>query len=244
MTMRPTFSYYGSKWRLAKSYPPPLEGVPLVEPFAGAAGYAHWWDDGKREVLLVDADPVVAALWEWFLAATPAEIMDLPMLDDGRVPEGLPEGAAAMIGWWCGYALARPRADLSPSIDWSCYMGKHWTPQTRAHVAGNRARMGTRWRFVRGNFAEASATVNCATWFVDPPYIGRAGGRYNTKFDAYDGLSTWCQALNGRVVVCEQDSATWLPFRYHAQHVGARTNAKVRQRSTEVVWTNEPWGLL
>jgi hypothetical protein len=45
--VNPTFSYYGSKWLVARHYPPPLDGAPIIEPFAGAAGYAHWWDDGR-----------------------------------------------------------------------------------------------------------------------------------------------------------------------------------------------------
>ena len=37
--LRPFFCYYGGKWRAAPKYPPP-EHDTIVEPFAGAAGYA------------------------------------------------------------------------------------------------------------------------------------------------------------------------------------------------------------
>ena len=39
MMLHPFFSYFGSKYRLAKCYPQP-QCDEIVEPFAGSAGYA------------------------------------------------------------------------------------------------------------------------------------------------------------------------------------------------------------
>ena len=55
--MRPMFSYYGSKWRVAPRYSPPVEDT-IVEPFAGSATYSLLYP-GKK-VLLNDLNPRVA----------------------------------------------------------------------------------------------------------------------------------------------------------------------------------------
>lgn len=39
MILRPFFTYFGAKWRAAPHYPPPTHPT-VIEPFAGAAGYA------------------------------------------------------------------------------------------------------------------------------------------------------------------------------------------------------------
>ena len=65
--MRPFFTYYGGKYRAAPLYPSPTHAN-LVEPFAGSAGYALRYYD--RQVLLVDADPVIAGLWRYLISAT------------------------------------------------------------------------------------------------------------------------------------------------------------------------------
>jgi site-specific DNA-adenine methylase len=57
--MRPFFPYYGSKWNIARYYPAPATGV-VVEPFAGAAGYATFYDCPRVD--LYDADPIVAGV--------------------------------------------------------------------------------------------------------------------------------------------------------------------------------------
>ena len=48
------FSYFGGKWRAAPHYPAPTEPH-IIEPFAGAAGYAMRYPE--RKVTLIDADP-------------------------------------------------------------------------------------------------------------------------------------------------------------------------------------------
>ncbi len=57
--IRPFFSYFGAKWRLAPRYPAPAHRT-IVEPFAGSAGYACRYPDHR--VILVERDPVIAAL--------------------------------------------------------------------------------------------------------------------------------------------------------------------------------------
>jgi site-specific DNA-adenine methylase len=55
--LRPFFPYYGSKWRAARAYPPPLHRQ-IVEPFAGSAGYALRYR--SREAVYVRYSEVTA----------------------------------------------------------------------------------------------------------------------------------------------------------------------------------------
>jgi site-specific DNA-adenine methylase len=73
--LRPFFPYYGSKWNIARHYPAPLPGL-VIEPFAGGAGYATFYD--CKRVHLIDADPIIAGLWAYLIATPSAEIMALP----------------------------------------------------------------------------------------------------------------------------------------------------------------------
>jgi hypothetical protein len=66
-SMRPMFPYYGSKWNIARHYPPPGEGL-VVEPFAGGAGYASFY--GARRALLIDKDPIIAGLWRYLIGVS------------------------------------------------------------------------------------------------------------------------------------------------------------------------------
>ena len=83
--LRPFWRYYGGKWANARRYEPPRFGV-IVEPFAGAAGYSlHHHDQG---VVLVEKNPVVAAVWSWLITASPSDVLDIPDLpDSGEVAD-------------------------------------------------------------------------------------------------------------------------------------------------------------
>jgi site-specific DNA-adenine methylase len=73
--LRPFFSFYGGKWRAAPYYPTPQFNR-VIEPFAGAAGYST--RHHERDVVLVEADPVIAGLWRWLIAAPSSEVLALP----------------------------------------------------------------------------------------------------------------------------------------------------------------------
>ena len=79
--MWPFFCFYGGKWRAAPHYPRP-EHRCLVEPFAGAAGYATRYPE--RHVTLVEVDPIIASLWRFLIGATSADIRSIPLLRPGE----------------------------------------------------------------------------------------------------------------------------------------------------------------
>ena len=55
--LHPFFSYFGSKYRMAKHYPEPLYDI-IVEPFAGAAGYSLLYPH-KNIILYDNYEPVI-----------------------------------------------------------------------------------------------------------------------------------------------------------------------------------------
>ena len=69
------------------------------------------------------------------------------------------------------------------------------------------------WRVIEGDYTEAPDAE--ATWFIDPPYNNKAGSHYPWGCDKidYNALGQWCHQRRGQVIACENEGATWLPFR-------------------------------
>jgi hypothetical protein len=76
-----------------------------------------------------------------------------------------------------------------------------------------------------------------ATWFVDPPYA-RAGRHYRFRVGDYQALADWCRTRHGQVIVCEQQGASWLPFRPFAC-LKSNSGAHRSGYSDEAIWTND-----
>jgi len=69
------------------------------------------------------------------------------------------------------------------------------------------------WQVIEGDYTVAPDWQ--AHWFVDPPYQ-RAGHKYKGKTPGpaeYAAIAEWCRNRPGFVQVCENDDATWLPFK-------------------------------
>lgn len=238
-TFLPLFSYFGAKWANAWRYPKP-EHETIVEPFAGAAGYATNYF--RRKVVLVEKSPVIAGVWAWLLKATPAEIMRLPLLDAGQlisdVP-GLTPEQRAFLGFRCGRGSQSPRDKVSP---WGAQDGAAgaWTAHARLVLAAQVPCI-KHWRIVEGDYWKARDIK--ATWFVDPPYQ-KEGFRYMESSKKLDfvALGEWCRERKGLTIACEQEGADWLPFSplYDMRGTSAVANAKngraKKTTTTEVVW--------
>lgn len=217
MTRRPLLPYYGSKWRLARHYAPPLYGR-IIEPFAGGAGYAQRWAD--RDVLLVDLDEVLCGVWDYLIHTPSAEILRLPILEVGETVDDHVWSCAEarhMVGYWLCPGQSYPCNKLStwgeryPSSSF-------WGVATRDAVARGVEQI-RHWTVRCGDYTSAAA--GAATYFVDPPYRGRPGESYRCDSRAidYEQLGAWCQRLEGQVIVCEAAGADWLPFApLRAQH--------------------------
>jgi site-specific DNA-adenine methylase len=227
VTLRPFFPYYGSKWRSAPLYPRP-EHDHVIEPFAGSAGYACRHE--PRHVLLVDADPIIAGVWDYLIHASQRDVLSLPGVAAGQdVRElGVSQEAAWLIGFWINRGAAQPR-NVRTAYSTRTERGQLvWGERARQRIASQLERI-RHWRVEHGTYEQARN--GRATYFVDPPY-GEAGKHYKHRDVDYAALASWCSDLDGQVIVCENEGADWLPFRPLASIKASRG------RSAEAIWTN------
>lgn len=230
-TLKPFWRYYGGKFRAAPRYPAPQHDT-IIEPFAGAAGYSLRYPD--RRVILVEKYPVVAEMWRYLIRVPAAEIRRIPTgvthIDD--LPSWVPAPARNLIGWWFNAATVSPRVSLSIGRQKLAAMGRNfegWTEATRERIA-TQVEQIRHWQCIEGSFERAPCIP--ATWFIDPPYANKAGSYYVEHDVDYTWLASWCRSRRGQVIVCENEGATWLPFRPFAT-LKPGVNGK---GSREVIW--------
>ncbi len=220
--LRPFFSFFGGKWTLAPRYPAPVFGT-IVEPFSGSAGYSTRYSD--REVVLIEREPVVAALWRWLIGVSVDEVMGLPLDPEAR--HALPLAPRSLIGFWCGRGRTQPaNTSTSPWLLSGKWPSSFWGEYARRRIAEQVPRI-RHWRLIEGDYTSAPDVE--ATWFVDPPYVGSR--HYRACVGDYAELGAWCRGRRGQTIVCEQKGATWLPFVHFrdAKSINRGVN-------TEVVW--------
>lgn len=230
--LAPFWRYFGAKWKIAPKYPAPSFPA-IVEPFAGAAGYATRYHD--RDVILVEKNPIVCEVWRFLIGARAADVVSIPYVEAvADLPDSVSEGARLWVGFMLGAGDSRPRARMSPMV--------------RRDGGWNRERMAWQvdqikhWRVIEGDYTSAPDVA--ATWFVDPPYRVRgardtrpgARGRVRYPFGAdsldFGALGAWCRSRRGQTIVCENDGADWLPFTPLVVSGAAAPGA----RSRESVW--------
>jgi hypothetical protein len=229
--MGPFFSYFGAKHRAAPRYPRPEHPL-IVEPFAGAAGYATAYY--RRNVILVEKNPIVAGIWRFLIGAKPKDILDIPLLKDGqRVPElDTHQAAKWLVGFWVNAAVPTPHHVLST---WGrLNPSRFWGATVRARIAAQVEGI-KHWTLIEGSYQEAPNVP--ATWFVDPPYQV-AGERYacSSKDIDFPALGAWCKSRKGLTMVCENEGADWLPFVPFFDMSGAGRENGTRKKSVEALW--------
>lgn len=233
--MWPFFCFYGGKWRTAPRYPAP-RFTRLVEPFAGAAGYATRYPD--LEVTLVDRDPVIANLWRFLIGASRKDILAIPLLLAGQRVDELRcgEDARSLVGFWVNKGSAQPKVSQSSWMRQGIRPKSFWGQEIRARIAEQVGRI-RHWRIIEGDYTEAPIGPT-ATYFVDPPYSGAVGRRYRFSEVDYAALGYWVRRLHGQVIVCENDGASWLPFRPFLR-AKANESANGHKVSAEAIYTSE-----
>ena len=210
--LKPFFSYFGSKFRLARHYPPPKRHV-IIEPFAGSAGYSLLHHSG-RQVRLYDTYEPVVQLWQYLINVAESEIRGLPLEGFNKVKKGegklesmpIAEEAKLLIGFW-----------LTQSQTYASTYGLS-KQRTNGWSAEKRETIASQLQYIRNWSAsslsyESLHTGEDATWFVDPPYA-QGGERYKENKIDHASLGRWCRNLKGQVIACEQESkkSNWLEF--------------------------------
>jgi hypothetical protein len=232
--LRPFWRYFGAKWLLAPYYPTPAFGT-IVEPFAGAAGYALRYAD--RRVILVEKNPIIAGIWRYLISAPPDEILRIPTVDCvDELPVAVPQEARWLVGMCMNAGVTSPRRQISSGMrkfrDEGGKRMEGWSPAKRLRVAEQVGHI-KHWQIIEGDYTRAPSIA--ATWFVDAPYQG-AGDAYpcGSRDLNYAELASWCRRRAGQAIVCEAAGAAWLPFR----PLGASANGIGGRRSAEALWTN------
>ncbi len=241
--LRPFFTFYGGKWRVAPHYPAPRHET-IVEPFAGSAGYSMRYPD--RRIILVERDPLIAATWRYLIGVDETEILALPNVSSDQTVDDLDVCAEArlLIGWWLNKGSAQPKkrpgsnmrksvaglVKKDPPSGW-------WGQQIRERIASQLHAI-RHWALLEGDYQNAQSVE--ATWFIDPPYI-EAGRHYRhgpTGID-YAALARWSRSRQGQIIVCENVGATWLPFRpwRETKASEAKHGGKI---SREAIWLSKP----
>lgn len=237
--LKPFFCYYGGKWRAAPHYPAPLHET-IVEPFAGAAGYATRHAD--RKVILIERDPEIASLWRWLVRVSPDEVRRIPLLATDQSVDDLgpvaPE-ARSLVGFWLNKGTVAPSRRPSKWMRDGSRPGSFWGIEIRERIA-RQVEQIRHWKVFKGSCLSVRNPNRQATWFVDPPYQ-RQGTFYRCSSRDIDfaALADWCRSLRGQVLVCEQEGANWLPFKPLGVFK-ANESASGKGRCAEVLWQNEP----
>lgn len=206
--MRPMFPYYGSKWNIARHYPAPDRDI-VVEPFAGGAGYASFYD--VRRALLIDKDPIIAGLWRYLIGVRSSEIMalpDMPEVGDTVDNYAIPQEAKWLIGFWLNRGSAQPKKSRTAYSARTDRAQLNWGAKAKERIAAQLPLI-SEWTVQEGGYDTAPNIE--ATWFVDPPY-GDKGRFYRVGFTDFAQLGRWCMARAGTVIACEGAGADWLPF--------------------------------
>lgn len=207
--LRPFFTYFGGKWRLAPKYPEPEHGM-IVEPFAGSAGYSLRYP--KNRVLLTDVDERVIGTWQYLIGASSDEISKLPIYDGSwhSVDDlHIPQEAKWLIGWWLNKGSAQPCKTPSAWMRKATVTGENlWGDGVKARIVRQQPYI-RHWTAVLASYE--SLDNYAATWFVDPPYE-IAGKSYRCNSVNYLDLAQFCRTREGLTIVAENDGATWLPF--------------------------------
>lgn len=196
------FSYFGSKYRIAPFYAPPM-GRYIIEPFAGSAGYSLRYFN--KQVRLYDTNVEICGVWDYLIKSSSAEIRKLPIAE--RTDElKVCQEAKWLIGFWLTESQTiASRYPLSRS------RGSQWTARRRDSIAKFIDNI-RHWKVKQLSWEKCPIRTN-VTWFIDPPY-SQAGHRYRCNNIDYNKLAAFCLfKWPGQLIACEQHGATWLPFR-------------------------------
>lgn len=235
-SLKPFFSYYGGKWRIAPKYPSPRYRT-IIEPFAGSAGYSLRYPD--RDILLVERYDVLYGIWSYLIRASEEEILGLPDVPYGEKISDIPgicQEARWLMGFCVSQAVSTPRQQMSKFLRVHDNGAGSWNWKRRQRIASQLHAI-RHWRVIHGSYEDIEVG-NSATWYVDPPYQVQ-GKHYKERDIDYPRLGAWCRALPGQVIVCEGQDADWLPFQHFLDSKKVENRHHKNKTSPEMIWTKE-----
>jgi hypothetical protein len=182
----------------------------VIEPFAGAAGYSVYWE--PKEVTLVEQNPVVYGVWDYLRRVSPAELMRLPssISHVDELPSRVCQEAKWLIGFWFDNGLTKPKVSRSNWARTPIHAARFWSEGIKQRIASQVDRI-RHWQIIEGSYQDAPDSK--AHWHIDPPYDNAAGCLYTLHEIDRQALAQWCLSRCGWRQVCENDGATWLPFK-------------------------------
>ncbi len=229
------FSYYGSKWYAAKHLGKPMLDL-VIEPFAGSACYATYWEHPR--VNLYDVDENICELWDFLIHCSADDIRIIPdRFANEEEFKALPDLQRLLTGFWVGYGRVKPANKPSP---WYYKQAQKdirtWGPSAKAMIIRQKPLIKN-WTIDRLSYEQIPNQR--AHWHIDPPYSGKAGRAYVYDRIDYAHLAAWCKSREGMVQVCENEGADWLPFSNPYEIYSA---ASSRTKSKEVIFEqNDAW---
>ena len=240
----PLFKWFGSKWMASKRYPCPLNG-PIIEPFAGGAGYSL--RHAAHPVYLAESDPNILDLWQWLINCKPSDILSIPInnIEGSSILDmELSRGQSLLLKNW------QRTNNVSECWTVSAWGNKpgQWTSNCRDRVARDvcfishwNAETKDGFSLMESNMANDKSI----TWLIDPPYFYNYRYKNGGQFD-YERLAAAVGDLKGQVIACEAIcpktglTPTYLPFSFWANTVTSRRAKNCNTHSKELLYHRAP----
>lgn len=230
MRLKPFFTYYGGKYRIAPRYPKP-EYSRIIEPFCGSAGYAL--THNRKTVLLYDLNERIVGTWKYLIKVSEKEILSLPEVFDDVRHLKIAQESKWLIGYWCNKGSCEPRNMPSTWMKSGIRPNSQWGPAIKERIASQLKDI-RHWVCELKDYSSLDNNLP-STWFIDPPYSAKAGRLYTYSDIDYDMLSEWCKRRRGQTIVCEMQGALWLPFKPFYTAKGLE-GPKGKKQIKEVIW--------
>lgn len=221
------FSYYGSKSKIVKCYPPPKFDK-IIEPFAGSARYSLEHFD--NDVRLYDINIDIINIWKYLQNASKKDILKLPNTkqgDDLRLFNLSKEETMLIYIESTGGGAGN---GMGYKITAKENTGFNMWNKSKIRIADNLFKIK---HWVINNSCYEDIENEICTWFIDPPY--QHGGHkytFSNKTIDFIKLSQWCKERNGQSIVCENTKANWMPFKPMKDMQG------IKFKTTEAIWSN------
>jgi hypothetical protein len=157
------------------------------------------------------------------IKATKDDILALPDIQMGQriIDYDVPLGARYLIGFCINPGSSCPKVTASQRSKW---------PDYKRNIADFVPKI-KHWEFYQQSYN--TIPNDLATWFIDPPYQKAGKYYYGHSSIDFQKLGEWCKKRSGQVIVCENEGADWLPFRFLTNHQGSM------QKNVEVVYLQD-----